>query len=235
MPEDWLAETARLSVKVHELQQKMKDLRGRRAQVRSAPDGQVSLTDPDARAMTTHSNTGTAMVGYNVQAAVDTKYHLVVAHEVTNAGHDRAQLSKMAFAAREAMGTMRLKAIADRGYFNSLEIKACSDAGVKAYVPKPMTSNAKAEGRFSKADLVYIARDDEYRCPAGQRAIYRYTRDEDGLQIRRYWTSACPECPTKARCTTGDYRRISRWEHEDALDEMQRRLDRQPGWVGPTS
>jgi hypothetical protein len=147
---------------------------------------------------------------------------------VTNVGHDRAQLSKMALAAREAMGTKRLKAIADRGYFNSPEIKACSDAGIKAYVPKPMTSNAKAEGRFSKADFVYIARDDEYQCPAGQRAIYRYTREEGGLQIRRYWTSACPECPMKARCTTADYRRISRWEHEGVLDEMQRRLDRQP-------
>jgi transposase len=228
LPNDWLAKTARLSVKVHELQQKMKELHSMRKQLRSAPDGQVSLTDPDARAMTTHSNTGTAMVGYNVQAAVDTKHHLVVAHEVTNVGHDRAQLSKMALAAREAMGTKRLKAIADRGYFNSPEIKACSDAGIKAYVPKPMTSNAKAEGRFSKADFVYIARDDEYQCPAGQRAIYRYTREESGLQIRRYWTSACPECPMKARCTTGDYRRISRWEHEDVLDEMQRRLDRQP-------
>ena len=228
LPNDWLAKTARLSVKVHELRQKMKELHGMRKQLRSAPDGQVSLTDPDARAMTTHSNTGTAMVGYNVQAAVDTKHHLVVAHEVTNVGHDRAQLSKMALAAREAMGTKRLKAIADRGYFNSPEIKACSDAGIKAYVPKPMTSNAKAEGRFSKADFVYIARDDEYQCPAGQRAIYRYTREESGLQIRRYWTSACPECPMKARCTTADYRRISRWEHEDVLDEMQRRLDRQP-------
>jgi transposase len=228
LPNDWLAKTARLSVKVHELQQKMKELHSMRKQLRSASDGQVSLTDPDARAMTTHSNTGTAMVGYNVQAAVDTKHHLVVAHEVTNVGHDRAQLSKMALAAREAMGTKRLKAIADRGYFNSPEIKACSDAGIKAYVPKPMTSNAKAEGRFSKADFVYIARDDEYQCPAGQRAIYRYTREESGLQIRRYWTSACPECPMKARCTTGDYRRISRWEHEDVLDEMQRRLDRQP-------
>ena len=107
--------------------------------------------------MTTHSNTGMAMVGYNVQAAVDTKHHLVVAHEVTNTGSDRAQLSKMAHAAREAMGTKRLKAIADRGYFSSSQIKACSDAGIKAYVPKPATSNAKAEGRFDKADFVYIA------------------------------------------------------------------------------
>jgi transposase len=228
MPDDWLPETARLTGKIHELKQKMKELRSMRKQVRSAPDGQVSLTDPDARAMTTHSNTGTAMVGYNVQAAVDTKHHLIVAHEVTNTGSDRAQLSKMAQAARQAMGKKRLKAIADRGYFSGPEIKACSDVGIDAYVPKSATSNAKAEGRFDKADFVYIARDDEYQCPAGQRAIYRFTREERGLQIRRYWTSACPECPLKARCTPSDYRRISRWEHEPVLEAMQRRLDRNP-------
>ena len=227
-PSDWLEKTARLSVKLHELRQKMKALHVMRERVQSAPDGQVSLTDPDARVMTTHSNTGTAMVGYNVQVAVDAKHHLIVAHEVTNTGSDRAQLSKLAQAARKAMGTKRLKAIADRGYFSSTQIKACCDAGIDPYVPKPKTSNAKAEGRFDKADFVYIASDDEYRCPAGQRAIYRYTREESGLQMRRYWTSACPECPIKARCTTSDNRRITRWEHEDVLEAMQRRLDRQP-------
>jgi len=227
-PSDWLEKTARLSVKLDELRQKMKALQVMRERVQAAPDGQVSLTDPDARVMTTHSNTGTALVGYNVQVAVDAKHHLIVAHEVTNTGSDRAQLSKMAHAAREAMGTKRLKAIADRGYFSSTQIKACSDAGIAPYVPKPTTSNAKAEGRFDKADFVYIPRDDEYQCPAGQRAIYRFTREESGLQMRRYWTSACPECPIKARCTPSDYRRISRWEHEDVLEAMQRRLDRQP-------
>ena len=91
-----------------------------------------------------------------------------------------------------------------------------------------MTSNAKAEGRFDKADFIYIARDDEYQCPAGQRAIYRFSREENGLQIRRYWTSACPQCPIKAQCTPSDYRRISRWEHEAVLEAVQRRLDGTP-------
>ena len=148
LPEDWLIKGVRLNAKIDELRQKLKDLRSMRKQVRSAPDGQISLTDPDARAITTHSNTGTAMVGYNVQAAVDVKHHLVVAHEVTNAGHDRAQLSKMAHAARAAMGKKRLKAIAERGYYAGAEIKACEDDGIVAYVSKPMTSGAKAEGRF---------------------------------------------------------------------------------------
>jgi len=132
----------------------------------------------------------------------------------------------MARAAQEAMGKPKLKVYADRGYFNAPQIKGCADQGMKPFVPKPMTSNAKAEGRFDKADFVYIAKDDEYRCPAGERAIYRFTREESGLQIRRYWSSACPGCPMKTNCTPSKYRRISRWEHEDVLEAMQRRLDR---------
>ena len=163
-----------------------------------------------------------------MQVAVDAKHHLIVAHEVTTVGNDRSQLSKMAIAAREAMGRKMLKVYADRGYFNAPQIKACAESGIQAYVPKPMTSNAKAEGRFDKGDFIYIARDDEYLCPAGQRATYRFTRDEDGLQIRRYWSSSCPGCPLKSQCTPSDYRRISRWEHEPVLEAMQHRLNKQP-------
>ena len=101
---------------------------------------------------------GTGLVGYNVQAAVDAKNHLIVAHEVTNVGHDRAQLGKMALAAREAMGKKQLKAFADRGYFMGPEIKTCDDAGIKAFVPKPMTSNARAMGRFDKSDFIYVVK-----------------------------------------------------------------------------
>ncbi len=165
-------------------------------------------------------------MGYNVQAAVDAEHHLIVAHEVTNESSDRSQLSAMALEARAAMGKVRLQAHADRGYYNGRELKACEDAGIAAYVPKPMTCNAKAEGRFDKADFIYIARDDEYRCPAGQRAIFRFAREECGLLFRRYWSSACTQCPIKSQCTPGDYRRISRWEHEAALEAVQRRLDR---------
>ena len=175
--------------------------------------------------MTTHSAKGTAMVGYNVQAAVDTKNHLIVAHEITNKGNDRAQLSPMALAARDAMGVDGLKAIADRGYYSGLGLKACEDASVSALVPKPMTSNARAEGRFDKTDFIYIADADEYQCPAGQRAIRRFSSEEAGLQISIYWSSACPGCAMKAQCTTGEYRRIRRWEHEEVMDKVQQRLD----------
>jgi len=196
-------------------------------QMLQAPDQQVSLTDPDARSMAT-SGRGTGIVGYNVQTAVDTKHHLIVAHEVTNIGHDRTQLFSMAKQARSAMGTEELTALADRGYFKSEEILDCDHAGMTPLVPKPLTSNSKADGRFDKRDFVYIAEDDEYRCPAGQRAIRRFTTIEHGMTLNKYWSSACPRCPLKAQCTTSNYRRIARWEHEAVLDAMQQRLDRQP-------
>jgi hypothetical protein len=205
----------------------MRQLDQTKEQLQTQPDGQLSLTDPDARSMTSHGK-GTGIVGYNVQAAVDAKHHLIVAHEVTNVGSDRAQLAPMAAAAGQAMGKNKLKAVADRGYYNAPQIKECHDAGIATILPKPTTSNAKAEGRFDKADFIYIARDDEYKCPAGQRAIYRFSREENGLLLRRYWTSACPRCPMKPQCTPSDYRRISRWEHEEVLEAVQRRLDKQP-------
>jgi hypothetical protein len=156
MPEDWLIKTARLGVKIDELHRKMKDLRRVREQLQSTPDGQISLTDPDARAMTTHSNTGTAIVGYNVQAAVDIEHRLVVAHDVTNLGHDRTQLSRMAHAAREAMGKKRLEALADRGYYSGPELKKCEDDGIAALVSKPMTSSSKADGDAAGARPVDV-------------------------------------------------------------------------------
>lgn len=219
------AKTERLREKIDTLRQQMRRMQRIKEQLKDEPDQQRSLTDPDARAMMSQAK-GTGIVGYNVQTAVDTRHHLIVTHEVTNVGNDRQQLTKMAVAAREAMGKRKLQALADRGYFNSPEIKAATDAGITPLVPKPITSNAKAEGRFSKADFIYLKRSDAYQCPAGERAPYRYSSVENGLTLRRYWPSACPQCPLKGRCTTGDFRRITRWEHEEVLEAMQRRLDR---------
>jgi len=218
---------SRLQDKVAAVKAQMQRLQQIGQQLQEAPDGQVSLTDPDARSMAT-SGRGTGMVGYNVQTAVDTQHHLIVAHEVTNLGHDRTQLSAMAQQARCATGKEELTVLADRGYFNSPEILECAQAGMSPLVPKPLTSNSKAEGRFDKRDFVYLAADDEYRCPAGQRAIKRFTTIEHGLTLHKYWSSACPRCPLKAQCTTSDYRRIARWEHEAVLEAMQERLDQQP-------
>ncbi|WP_068835685.1 IS1182 family transposase [Polaromonas jejuensis] len=222
------AKTERLQSKIQKMRQRLQELKEIKAQLETQPDKQVSLTDPDARAMTTHSMKGTAMVGYNVQTVVDTEHHLIVAHEVTNTGSDRAQLGKMALAAREAMGVKQLQVLADRGYYSGPELKTCEDAGIAAYVPKPMTSNARAQGRFGKEDFIYIASADEYQCPAGQRAIHRFTTDEDGLQVRIYWSSACTSCSMRDKCTISDYRRIRRWEHESVMEAVQGRLERQP-------
>ena len=192
-----------------------------------SPDQQVSLTDPDARSMAT-SGRGSGVVGYNVQVAVETEHHLIVAHEVTNVGSDRSQLASMAKQAKAVLRAERLDAVADRGYFNSEEILACEQAEITVTLPKPMTSGAKAEGRFGKQDFVYQPEDDVYRCPAGATLKYHYTNVENGLTLRRYWTTACPSCPIKRHCTPAKERRITRWEHEPILEAVQRRLDHHP-------
>jgi transposase len=220
-------QVSRLKDKITEMKAQIERLNEIGRQMQEAPDGQISLTDPDARSMAT-SGRGTGIVGYNVQTAVDAKHHLIVAHEVTNVGHDRTQLASMAKQARGATGQEHLTVVADRGYFDGEEILECDKAGISALMPKPLTSNSKAEGRFDKRDFVYLPENDEYRCPAGQRAIRRFTSIERGMKLHRYWSSACPRCPLKAQCTPSEYRRITRWEHEQALDVMQQRLERTP-------
>jgi hypothetical protein len=180
-----------------------------------------------ARSMAT-SGKGTGIVGYNVQAAVDTKNHLIVAHEVTNVGHDRGQLSKMGEQAQDATGHNALTVIADRGYFKGEDILASEQGGMTAYVPKPLTSGAKAEGRFGKQDFVYVAEDNTYRCPAGESLTWRFSSVENGMVLHSYWTTQCESCALKMQCTTGQQRRIKRWEHEAVLDAMQHRLDQAP-------
>ncbi len=133
----------------------------------------------------------------------------------------------MAQMAQEAMGGP-LTVLADRGYYKGTELFKCEDAGVKAIVPKPLTSNSKAEGRFDKRDFVYDCEGDEYRCPAGERAIRRFSTVEDGMTLHKYWPSACPGCPIRDACTTAKYWRIGRWEREEVFDRVQQRLDRMP-------
>jgi transposase len=222
-----LMKVTRLNEKIAKLREEMRRLEALEARRQAAPDGQISLTDPDSRSMAT-SGRGSGVVGYNVQAAVDTEHHLIVAHEVINVGNDRAQLADMSKKAKVVLGVEKLDVVADRGYFDSEEILACDRAGITVTLPKPMTSRAKAQGRFGKQDFRYVADEDVYVCPADQRLTYRYTNEENGLARRHYWTNVCPSCPIKDRCTTGKERRISRWEHEHVLDAVQRRLDENP-------
>lgn len=220
------ARTARLKEKMETLKSQMENLKQLQAQLAQTPAGQISLTDPDARAMATSTSRG--LVGYNVQTAVDTKHHLIVAHEVTNIGSDRSQLAKMAKQAKVAMEASDLEVIADRGYFKGEEILACEEAGITPFVSKPMTSGAKAEGRFDKEDFVFEPASGEYKCPAGSRLIWRFSTIERGALIHKYWSSDCPRCLIKEKCTTGQNRRVTRWEHEATLETMQKRLDTKP-------
>jgi transposase len=187
-----------------------------------APDGQISLTDPDARAMATRAQ-HSGHVGYNVQSVVDAETHLIVTHEVTNQGHDRDLLTRMGKQAKDVLGRKGLNLLADKGYFSAQEILACHEAGITATVPRSDTSGSRAKGHFVKADFAYEPAADVYRCPAGQALTHRTTTEQQGLQMRRYWTSACKGCALKTRCTTGHERRVSRWEHEHLVDASNAR------------
>jgi len=214
-------ESGKLKDKIASLKAEVQRLKALEPEVSAAPDKQISMVDPDARSMRLR---GTGIVGYNVQSAVDTEHHLIVAHEVFNQNNDREFLTEMGLKAREAMGVSDLEVIADRGYYKSQELKSSEDAGMITYVPKSHTSNNKARGLFNKYDFRYIQEADEYRCPAGEQLPYRMTTQEIGKVIHRYWSSNCGHCRMKSKCTPGKERRVSRWEHEDVLERVESRL-----------
>ena len=217
--------TQRLEDKIAAMRKEMARLKKLEARMLEAPGQQISLTDPDSRSM---KSRGAGIVGYNVQTAVDTKHHLIVAHEVTNSGSDRRQMANMAKQAKSALEAEELRVVADRGYYRGEEILDCDKANIKTYLPKPKTSPNRARGQFDRAAFRYIASDDEYECPAGQRLKRRATMQDNGKKMYRYWATVCQQCSMKAECTSGKERRVTRWEHEAVVEEAQARLDRNP-------
>jgi transposase len=217
----------RLKDKLEKLHSEMEKLNALEKQMLAQPDEQISLTDPDSRSMAT-SGRGSGVVGYNVQTAVDTEHHLIIAHEVTNVGNDTAHLANMAEQAKAILAVDKLEAVADRGYFDGEQILSCARAGIEVTLPKPQRSGSKSEGRFGKQDFVYLAKENVYRCPAGEKLSYRHSVHDNGQKLGRYWTTACAECALKPRCTTAKLRVISRWENENVLEDVQERLDLNP-------
>jgi transposase len=218
-------DTRPLKDKIAALTEEMDRLKKFEVRMLEAPDQQLSLTDPDARSM---KSRGGGIVGYNLQTAVDVDNHLIVSHDVTNRGSDRRQLTRIAKQAQAVLQGNHVNVLADRGYYNGDELRSCEDHNITAYVPNSATSHNKAKGQFDRSEFHYVAEDDEYECPAGERLSYRFTRMESGKEIRRYWSSACPQCSLKPRCTTGKNRRVSRWVHEEVVERAAARLAAKP-------
>ena len=219
------AKAGRLKEKIAALREQMADFQALEAEVHATPGQQISLTDPDCRAMATNGK-GTGLVGYNVQVAVDAEHHLIVAHEVTNVGHDRTQLEPMGRKAREAMGCEALTALADRGYYNGEQVLACEESGVLPCIPKTVWPRDRF---FTRGDFVYDAENDHYTCPAGQTLTKGLVRSDRKADVDHYrHLTACFSCALKPKCTPDKLKRLKRWEREDVLDRMQARLDETP-------
>ena len=221
--------TRSLEDKIASMKKEMSRLKKAEARMLEAPGQQISLTDPDARSM---KSRGAGVVGYNVQTAVDTKHHMIVAHEVTNQGSDRRQLANMAKEAKTTLAADELTVFADRGYYRSEELKDCEEANITTYLPKPQTSGNQAKGQFGRDAFHYIVEDDEYECPAGERLVRHGSAQDKGRTLHRYWASVCRQCLLKTQCTSGAYRKMTRWEHEAVLERAQARLDRNPDAMG---
>jgi transposase len=213
-----------LQEKIERLKERRQTYQAYQEELDETDQTQISLTDPDARAMPRSGAPGTE-VAYNVQIAVDDKHHLIVHHDVVQDSTDRYQLGPMAKQAKEILQVEEIDAAADRGYYYEREIKACVDDGITPYVPKPKTSANKKRGLFTKYDFRYHAEDDTYECPAGARLTFRFETVENGRPTRYYATPSCKGCALRDRCTRNKRgRRITRGAHEDLLDQMERRM-----------
>ncbi|NTI32899.1 IS1182 family transposase [Rhizobium rhizogenes] len=191
-------------------------------------EDQISLTDPDARAMARMTKVG---VGYNIQLAVDVKHKLIAEQEVSNQVLDMGLLAPTVEAAMDTLGVEKIEAIADRGYFKIEDIEACEKAGITAFVPKPVRGPAVAQGFFSKEEFRYDAEADVYTCPADQvlRPRYYGKSRENVKVIYCDRKVVCKTCGLRPSCTAKSYRGITRLENEAVLDRMADRLAARPG------
>jgi transposase len=189
-------------------------------------EDQISLTDPDSRAMAAHTRVA---VGYNVQIAVDVKHKLIVEQQVTNQVVDMGLLTQTAERAKEVLGVVTIAVVADKGYFKIEDIEACETAGIEPYVPRPQRGPSVKAGLFRKDEFQYDAASDSYICPAGRR-LHPYSSSLlRGLKKINYVNKlACDDCAIRSRCTAGKFRTVSRLENEAVLDRMQARLAKRP-------
>jgi transposase len=215
-----------LQAKIEQLQTRQKKYQGYLEKMEESGDSQLSLTDPDSRSM---PKSPKAPVAYNVQTAVDSKHHLIVAQDVTNEVLDRHQLSPMALAAKETLDVDTCKVVADMGYSHGQELKTCLEAGLEPYMARPETSANRKLGLYSKEQFSYEPDTDTYRCPAGETLTFRFDTVEKGRHIRYYKTSACGCCTLKEKCTRNKQGRyITRWIHEEVTEQTQQRIKANP-------
>ena len=221
-----------------ELREKIEWLKGRKREyaelqeeMEESGESQVSLTDPDARSMKLGHSRGTE-VAYNVQISVDAKHKLIVDHEVTNDCNDLKQLSSMAVRAKEALEVDSLEVVADKGYYNRMEVQDCAKEDIVPFISEPDSSSNSRAGLYGKKDFRYDAKNDCYWCPAGKALPYSYQTTSNGRGVRVYVASGCSKCPLKHRCSQNKLsRRIKRWVHEELLEEMARRVRAEPDKV----
>jgi transposase len=218
--------TANLPEKIAALQERRQRHAAMLAELEQTGEDQISLTDPDSRAMAGHTKVA---VGYNVQIAVDAKHKLIVEQEVCNQVLDLGLLAQTAGAAKEVLGVERIDAVADRGYFKSEDLEACEKAGIVAYVPRPQRGSSVRGGFFRKDEFRYDPETDTYLCPAGQRLTPRYqSRLRELQKVDDCNPDACRACTLRPRCTANSVRRVSRLENEAVLDRVAARAAAQP-------
>ena len=213
---------------MEEIQKRRREKQEQRDSLVESDEKYRCLSDEDARML---RKNGKSVIGYNVQIAVDDKHHLIAAHEVTQDGNDRQQLSDMAKQAREGLDVEELSVVGDSGYYSRQELKQCVDAKITPYVCPQKSSSSKAQGRYGKEDFIFEVERDVYRCPAGEEMGFVGTsKSRTGLIMRRYRARGCADCRLRSQCIKPEtaFKQQDRWEHEHLVEANAKRITEHP-------
>lgn len=218
-----------LSKKLEQLRQRKQKRTEQLAQLEASGEKQIAEVDEDARLL---KKNGGTVAGYNVQVAVDSKHKLIVVADAVQDGNDQQEMAPMGKAAKAVLGVEQLTTTQDQGYFNAQQIKDCQENGITPYVPEPdKQAQTRKQGRFPHDDFSYDPEANLYRCPGGKELKFRWSQNKNGKVMHQYHSSApvCAQCPLKEQCLPekNPYRTVSRWEHEQVIEEHRVRMAEQ--------
>lgn len=224
-----------LQQKIRQKQERKEGYKKLEQQLGESAQEQISLTDPDARSVVLHRNI--VNVGYNVQAASDSKHKLLVEFD-TGDVNDSHALAEMAENTQKLLEPGSMDVLADKGYHTGQELQRCHESGINTFV-SPKDSAAGGSGVFPVTDFVYNQHNHCYTCPAGETMRTNGTwHNHSGktktpaFRFQRYTTPACKNCPIRQQCTRAkaNGRTIERSEYADAIERNNKQVTENPDY-----
>lgn len=204
-------------------------------QLEESSQEQISLTDPDSRAVILHRNI--VQVGYNIQASVDAKNKLITYFDTGDVNDTRA-LAPVAISTKSVLGIDSMSVLADKGYHTGEQLQQCALANIITFV-SPKAPSTKDIGLYPINSFIYNPESDTYICPAGEllattNVWYRHSSEgkTPAFRFKRYLSSKCSSCSQRSLCTNSgrNGRAIDRSEFAGIIAQNASRVNESPNY-----